>query len=63
MKRNHLPKHLQPVRIPRIRVQKKRNHSAIRRYAFFMIFALGVSFFEKEKDKKKKIMSMEGRGY
>jgi len=28
-----------------------------------MIFALGVSFFEKEKDKKKKIMSMEGRGY
>lgn len=61
MENNHLPKHLQPVRIPRIILQKKKNHSAITRYTFFMLFAIGVSFIEKSR--RKDDINIHGTGY
>ena len=61
MQKNNYPNHLQPVRIPRIKLRKKRNHSAITRYTFFMLFAIGVSFIEKSR--RQEGIELSGRGY
>ena len=61
-KYSHIPKHLQPVRIPRIRIEKKKNHRVISKYAFFLIFSVAVAFVEKSKKKETQI-NIQGTGY
>ena len=53
MNYSHIPRHLQPVRIPAIKLERKRDHSGITRYSFFLLFILGASFIEKARKKQK----------
>jgi len=52
MNYSHIPRHLHPVRIPAIRLERKRDHSGITRYTFFLLFILGASFIEKARKKQ-----------
>ena len=47
---NHIPRHLRPPKIPKLKIDKSVNFGFFRRYIFLIVGALVVPWFASEDD-------------